>query len=74
MGDHASKGNAEGNKSGMSGPIGAADTTSHTCKKCWQQGRKVIFLTKATTKTPKHCPNSRYCGTCMGGGGCLGCA
>ena len=68
-GDHASKGNSNGNTSSMSGAIGDGPRTSHTCKKC-----AVIFDVKATTKTPRHQPNSRYCGTCVGGGGCKGCA
>jgi hypothetical protein len=68
-GDHASKGNSYGNTSGMGGPIGDGPRTSHTCKTC-----HVNFDVKATTKTPKHCPNNRYCGTCVGGSGCKGCA
>ena len=62
-------GNSGGNTSGMSGPIGDGPRTSHTCKKC-----HVIFDVKATTKMPKHQPDSRYCGKCMGGEGCKGCA
>ena len=58
-----------GNTSGMSGPVGDGPRTWHTCKKC-----RVIFAVKATTKVPKHQPDSCYCGMCVGGGGCQGCA
>ena len=63
------KGNSSGNTSGMSGPIGDGPRTWHACKKCG-----VTFAVKATTKVARHMPDSCYCGTCVGGSGCTGCA
>ena len=50
-------------------------TTSHRCK--GERCGGCVFQVKATTKRPKHfwgSQGSQYCGMCVGGTNCQGCA
>ena len=66
-GNHAAKG---GNSNPRAGPIAAnAPRIWHTCKRCL-----ATFATKPTTTNPNHTIHGVYCGLCVGGKNCTGCA
>ena len=67
-GNHAAKG---GNSNPRAGQLAAnAPRAWHKCQRCL-----ATFAAKPTTARPKHYPpGDKYCGLCVGGKNCTGCA